>query len=92
MTRPAEHAETDDDRVEKQGDGEHGDEAQPPLTLLQMLFSGVAALLGVQSSANRKRDFTRGKASHFIVLGIVFTVLFVLGMTAFVRLVLSTAG
>ncbi|MEM1231919.1 MAG: DUF2970 domain-containing protein [Pseudomonadota bacterium] len=57
-----------------------------------MLFSGVAALLGVQSSANRKRDFTRGKASHFIVLGIVFTVLFVLGMTAFVRLVLSTAG
>lgn len=63
-----------------------------PLSLWQMFMSTVAAALGVQSSANRERDFTRGKASHFIIMGIVFTVLFVLAVVMVVRLVLSSAG
>lgn len=73
-------------------DVDEGPDEQESLTLMQMIFSGLAAGLGVQSSANRKRDFSRGKASHFIVLGIVFTVLFVIGMVTFVQMVLSTAG
>ena len=60
-----------------------------PLTFLQVLSSTLAAAFGVQSSANRKRDFTRGKASHFILMGIGFTVIFVLVMVAIVNLVLS---
>ena len=80
-------------------DGEHNEpaeeqsaEAQPSLSLWQMMGSAIAAGLGVQSSRNRERDFNRGKASHFIAIGTVFTVLFVIGMVFFVRFVLSLAG
>lgn len=61
----------------------------PPLTFWQMLHSTLAAAIGVQSSANRRRDFSRGKASHFIAMGIGFTVVFVLAMVGLVNLVLS---
>ncbi len=62
----------------------------PPLTFWQMLGSTLAAAFGVQSSKNRERDFTRGKASHFIMMGIGFTIVFVLVMVALVKLVLSS--
>jgi hypothetical protein len=58
----------------------------------QVAASAVAAAFGVQSSRNRERDFTHGKASHFIAAGIVFTVLFVLGMVVIVNLVLRNVG
>ncbi|MEM7002086.1 MAG: DUF2970 domain-containing protein [Pseudomonadota bacterium] len=54
-----------------------------------MLHSTLAAAIGVQSSANRRRDFSRGKASHFIMMGIGFTVVFVLLMVGLVNLILS---
>ena len=53
-----------------------------------MLGSTLAAAFGVQSSKNRERDFTHGKASHFIFMGIAFTVIFVLAVVAVVKLVL----
>ena len=62
-----------------------------PLTFWQMLQSTIAAAFGVQSSRNRERDFTRGKASHFIFMGIGFTVIFVIVMIGIVYLVLSIA-
>jgi hypothetical protein len=46
----------------------------------------------VQSSRNRHRDFSAGRPVHFIVAGIVFTVLFVVTMVFVVRSVLSVAG
>ena len=61
-----------------------------PLTFWQVAMSTIAAAFGVQSRANRERDFTRGKPIHFIVAGIVFTVLFVLIVAFVVRTVLST--
>ncbi|SFQ26664.1 Protein of unknown function [Geopseudomonas sagittaria] len=67
------------------------DDAQP-LTLRQMLHSVLAAALGVQSNKNRTRDFSRGKPSHFIVLGLLFTGLFVLLLFALVKLVLHLSG
>ena len=67
--------------------------ARPPRpTPLQGVGSPLAAAFGVQSSRNRERDFTSGKLSHFIIAGIVFTILFVVGMVMVVRLVLSTAA
>ncbi|MNC34258.1 Protein of unknown function [Pseudomonas linyingensis] len=63
-----------------------------PLTLKQMLHSVLAAALGVQSSKNRTRDFTHGKPSHFIILGLLFTGLFVLLLFALVKLVLHLSG
>jgi hypothetical protein len=83
------------------GDGrDHDDtrEQQPDprerehLTPWQIVASTLAAAFGVQSSRNRERDFTRGRAIHFIIAGIVFTVLFVLAVVLVVNLVLSSAG
>jgi hypothetical protein len=68
------------------------DRKERKLSPWQVVASTVAAAFGVQSSRNRERDFTLGKPSHFIVAGIVFTVLFVLGMILVVNLVLSGAG
>ena len=68
------------------------DNDNKPLTFWQMLASTAAAALGVQSSANRTRDFTKGKASHFILFGIGFTVVFVLVVVLVVRTVLSSVS
>lgn len=59
-----------------------------PLTFRQMLHSVLAAALGVQSGKNRARDFSRGKPSHFILLGVGFTALFVLVLVGVVKLIL----
>ena len=42
-----------------------------PPTFWQMLHSVMAAAFGVQSGKNRARDFTHGKPSHFVLLGIL---------------------
>ena len=43
------------------------------LTLIQVIGSVFAAAFGVQSRANKQRDFTRGKPLHFIFAGVLFT-------------------
>lgn len=63
-----------------------------PLSLGEMLHSVLAAAFGVQSGKNRSRDFSRGKPSHFIILGVLFTIVFALGLFAVVKLVLHLAG
>ncbi len=68
------------------------DEQEKNLTLRQMLGSVLAAALGVQSGKNRARDFSHGKPSHYIILGVGFTVLFVLIVLGVVKLVLYLAG
>jgi hypothetical protein len=52
----------------------------------------LAAAFGVQSGKNRARDFTHGKPSHFVVLGILFTAVFALTLFGIVKLVLHLAG
>ncbi|MBK4987978.1 MULTISPECIES: DUF2970 domain-containing protein [unclassified Pseudomonas] len=65
-------------------------QGKPP-TLWQMLQSILAAAFGVQSGKNRARDFTHGKASHFIVLGVLFTLAFVAVLIGLVQLALHLA-
>lgn len=60
-----------------------------PLTLRQMFGSAISAMIGVQSKEKRERDFARGKASHFIIVGVVLTAIFVLTMAGVVSLILS---
>lgn len=60
-----------------------------PISFMASLFAGA---FGVQSNANRERDFQHGKFSHFIIGGIIFAVLFVLVVVAIVQVVLKTAG
>lgn len=68
------------------------DNKEKGLTLFSFISSLFAAWFGVQSNANRERDFQQGKFSHFIIGGIVFTILFVLFVVGVVQFVLSMAG
>ena len=61
----------------------------PSLTFLEMLGSVLSAAFGVQSQRNRERDFSRGKARHFILMGVAFTACFVLTIVLVVKLVLA---
>ena len=69
-------------------ESDNDEQTQQGLTFWQVLHSTLAAAIGVQSSKNRKRDFTQGKASQFIFMGIGFTLVFVLIMVGIVSLVL----
>ena len=62
------------------------------LTFVQLLKSTFSAFIGVQSNANRERDFSHGKFSHFIWMGLLFGVVFVLTLVGIVRLVLHFAA
>jgi hypothetical protein len=61
----------------------------PKPSFFQVISSVVSAAFGVQSTANRERDFTGGSAKTYIVAGIVFTVIFILAIVGVVRLVLA---
>lgn len=63
-----------------------------PPTFWQVLHSVMAAAFGVQSSKNRTRDFTHGKPSQFLLLGVLFTGVFALTLFTIVKLVLYFAG
>ena len=56
-----------------------------------LILSVLSAFIGVQSNANRERDFSRGKLSHFIIIGLIFGLLFVLIIVGVVNLVLHLA-
>ncbi len=47
-------------------------------SILQVLSSVLAAFAGIQSGKNREVDFTSGKISHYVVVGLIVVVLFIL--------------
>lgn len=61
------------------------------LSLPQVFGSILASFYGVQSSKNRRRDFQRGKASQFIVAGIIMTGVWYFTIYMIVSLVLHNA-
>jgi len=58
---------------------------------LEVLKSVGAAFFGVQSEANRRRDFTQGKLVHYVVAGALATVAFVLVLYGIVRIIVASA-
>lgn len=60
-------------------------------TLLDVVKSVLASFFGVQSDKNRQRDFQYGNPAQFIIVGIVLTVVFIIGMIMIVRLILASA-
>jgi hypothetical protein len=66
------------------------DEDKPP-TLLQTIGSVLASFFGVQTAKNRERDFKKGSAQTFILVGIAMTVLLVLTILIIVKIVLHNA-
>jgi len=59
-----------------------------PIT--QTIKSIAAAFLGVQSNKNRERDFKEGKFSHFLVIGIIAVLLFIMSLIAIVSMVIPS--
>jgi len=54
----------------------------------QIIMSVMAAFLGVQNDKNRQRDFAGGNIKVYIAVGIIATILLVLGLITVVNLVL----
>jgi len=67
-------------------------EENQTLTLWQVAKSILAAGFGVQSNENRERDFKHGKPGQFIIIGLVFTLLFILGVWGLVVMVMKFVG
>lgn len=78
-------------------DAEHNDDREAPseeqkVTFWTIVKSTLAAAIGVQSKANRERDFKHGTPVAFITAGLIFTAGLVAVLVLAVRLVLGQAG
>jgi len=60
-----------------------------PLTVLGSVFR---AWFGVQTEKNRERDFNSNDPTSFIVAGIVFAVIMIIGVLIAVHFALASAG
>ena len=67
------------------------DEHKSSVGFWDTVKSVFAAFFGVQSEANRARDFKQGNPVHFILIALVATVVFVLVMWGVVSLILGAA-
>jgi hypothetical protein len=59
-------------------------------SLINTVKSVAAAFFGVQSNKNRERDFSQGKLSHFIIVGILGVFIFIAVLVAIVALVIPS--
>lgn len=59
------------------------------LPITQVIKSVLAAAIGVQSDNNRQKDFEQGSLSTYIIVGLIFTVLFVYGLVYLVSAILG---
>lgn len=71
---------------------QHPDDEPQGMRFRDTLSSVLFGALGVQSSKARERDFSKGKPSHFIGLGIAFLLVFILVILGVVKLILHFAG
>ena len=72
---------SDQDKTARKGTG-----------FLNVLKSTIYAASGIQTKANRERDFEHGKPSTFIAAGIIFVVIFILSVVGVVQLVMHYAA
>lgn len=71
---------------------EQGDSTERKGTgVLAVIQSVAAAMIGVQSSKNKERDFTHGKPLHFIIGGLIGTLLFLLCIWLLVKVLIATS-
>lgn len=68
------------------------DEKPQEVTALTVLGSVFGAWFGVQKEKNRKRDFSSKDPMPFIVAGIIFAVVMVIGVIIAVNIALSSSG
>lgn len=62
------------------------------VAFFSLIQSACAAFFGVQSEANRRRDFESGKFRHFVIAGVVFVLISAGLVWGAVRILLATAA
>lgn len=68
------------------------EEKPSEITFLTVLGSVFRSWFGVQKEANRQRDFSSNSPMPFIVAGIVFFIVMIVGVIIAVKLALAGAG
>lgn len=63
----------------------------PPskVTAFSIVISAMRAMVGVQSNANRERDFQSGRFWHFFIAGGIVTFLFIGSVWLAVKMLMS---
>jgi hypothetical protein len=61
-------------------------------SFLGVLGSVLASMFGVQSNRKREQDFSHGKPSQYILVGLLVTVVFILTIWGVVKLVMKFAA
>jgi hypothetical protein len=61
-------------------------------SFFSVLGSVLASMFGVQSNRKREQDFTHGKPSQYIIIGLLVTVVFMLTIWGLVSLVMKLSG
>lgn len=72
-------------------DGQENKQVKKKLGFIKVMSSVFAAMFGVRSNKYRERDFKHGKAAHFIIAGIIATLLFIFVLYLLVQFALSTS-
>ena len=62
------------------------------VTFLTILRSVFSSFIGVQSNANRKRDFESGKFWHFFAAGVVFVLVLLGSIWLLVQYLVAASG
>lgn len=64
-----------------------GDPNNGKSSLANVIFSTLAAFIGVQSDKNRQKDFQQSSIVPFMIVGIILASLFILGLVFVARLI-----
>ncbi|MGR9086713.1 MAG: DUF2970 domain-containing protein [Gammaproteobacteria bacterium] len=59
-------------------------------TIVEVVRSVISAAFGVQSDKNRLKDFEQGSLPVYIIAGLIFTVLFVIGLVFLVSRIVGS--
>ena len=62
----------------------------PKPTIIEVIKSVLSAAIGVQSDKNRLKDFEQGSLPAYLIAGLIFTVLFVMGLVFLVSKVIGS--
>lgn len=58
-------------------------------SLISVIQSVLSAAFGVQKRKNLERDFSEGRPTHFIIAGLIGTILFIVLLFGLVSLITS---
>jgi uncharacterized membrane protein YidH (DUF202 family) len=63
-----------------------------PIGFFSIILSVLAAMIGIQSEENRKRDFEEGQIGNYIFVGIIVVIIFVFTLISIVNNILEEAA